>query len=397
MGWLVVGLVLAADVSTLENRYLVIVTEGGGTDVSARTRDALPSPERAQRVSTTALANLKPCIDITIADAFERKADAVALVDALARLKITAYVKNAGKYVPGDAKREATCARLEAQRATASRATVLVGVDGDVLLPLGVESTSRLTTEVAGQEGSPPAFIGTIPRDPSQQVKKNDRFRVVGPSFEAQVCRVVDFRAVRRGAARVEGLDTPCNQTMAFARLDCPTGGSLPAVAVPLPSTAEALAVTQNDALARKATTWLSAHPLLRSAIDAGDAEAKERDTPLNRADEVEVYASQTGARVVVFRSRLTTGEGNDECGATDFHREPVVALFYAREDAEPREVFQKDDWRFPLEAVFDLAGDGSVTFLWNEFFPDARHVLRTPDWRERSSDTVLSCVPFGC
>ncbi|MFY2557529.1 hypothetical protein ACN469_07880 [Corallococcus terminator] len=111
----------AASEQRFAKRFLVILAAepelGPQDELQARVSKQADLKTDFARLSSTDFADLKPCLQILVANSFASKAEAQAYSGKLKALGVISSVRPAGAYVAGDAARQKQCAPAEVWQA----------------------------------------------------------------------------------------------------------------------------------------------------------------------------------------------------------------------------------------------------------------------------------------
>ena len=342
------------------------------------------------RLQSSRFKNLKPCLEVIIAGAFAAKDRAVALSSKLRELGIDNYVKNAGAYVGAGAKVDAYCADKKEppplQGTCGSLAFVEVW-NGRVFMEVTADRRSDLKPTMLDFR----AWTATIAATQVGDTKVGDKVRLFDTDTVAAIgiCTITRFVDLTRGTPHFsysqneEGMQIDptapgCGSPETFAELQCPAtpeNANLYAWPVkgPAPLVFELkphLAELESMALAEVAKA-----PGYRDAYKGAEQEAKARNAALKVDHKVRTFVN--GKRtLVLIDTLLSTGEGNNNCGAEDV-RVDVRGMFELdKNNKMARTVFPVHAIETSeVDGVVDLNADDHIE-LFERRFPDRREVV---------------------
>ncbi len=365
-----VALAAAAE-SRFAEKYLVILTQGGQLAVSSDVVQRLPVDRDTAVLSSSDFANLKPCLTVTVAHAFAEKPAAVKYLANLKKKGLEGYLKRSGRYVPNDAKRARHCELQRTRQASAEtpRFVYVAGAQTFVRLDGLAEVKVRDDEQVYNLARAP------LQGDPSGALKKGARFDLLDGFGGTTECVVDGFEALLReepggsfdadGPAVPSPFHTPrCGTIEPWARVQCASPVAVPAVAVPHGQGADVYRmVEQPDLEARTRKRFQASAEVLEARREG--TRAATQSHPFSFSDSVRTLrATQGQGAVVVWSGLAITGEGNDQCGNDSFHREPMVAFFFTRPDADPVVIYRASDERARAAGAFQLLSDGDITLM---------------------------------
>ncbi|MBM7118442.1 hypothetical protein [Archangium primigenium] len=378
----------------------------GAEDLRALARTGLPSAPA--RLSTTAFRDLRPCLEVVVAQAFATRAEAVTYQARLREAGVAADVKYAGPLEEGREAREATClAAVEARTALAESLSrrdaprFVESHEGRTFMLLGESQESRVLEPLDARRS---VWMAPAPEDPTGLFKVGERVDLYGAEGLVKAdCAVKGFAWLNRGRPAVDYFlrepspDAPgCGQAWTFAELDCRVRPGPPLFA--LPSGTPAPVFFQRDAAPDAERADQEARALRRSerylALRLEGAQwAERRGEPLR--EEVDTVGFSQGERRVLFSvARLRVGEGHSECGI-DFDQQATRGVVSAPGAAE-RVVSRADLAGEDVVGVLDLEDDGQVEWLLRETWPATTLRLVREDGREVAGAVVETC-DSGC
>lgn len=379
--------------------------EGSGA-LEALRKSGLPAEPR--RLSTNAFRDLRPCLEVVVAKAFEGRAEADAYQRQLAGAGVEAYVKNAGPLEPEREARDAFC-RASAE-AHAARAESLKRQ----AVPRFVESHAGRTFMLLGEASESVAlepmdarrslWMGAVEQDPTGLFAKGDKVDLYGAEGPVKAgCEVTGFAWINRGVPHFGYFqqepppEAPgCGRAWAFAELDCavepeagvfalPAGTKAPVFFTSGDEPSDEVKAGQEEALRRS--------PRFAELRSEGALQAEQVQEELG--EEVRTFSYGSGERHAVFTvARFRTGEGNSLCGS-DYNQQATRAVVLEPGSAGrplPVKELAGDD----VVGVMDLEGDGKVELLLHESWPAQAVRLIREDGTEVAGAAVENC-DCGC
>ncbi|MBL8914478.1 MAG: hypothetical protein JNM17_27485 [Archangium sp.] len=372
---LLAATVLAVDAGAdsparFENQYLVILTQGGSVEVPLTVKYELPADADFAQLASSDFSNLKPCLTISVARGFAEKADAVKYVAALKKKSLQSYVKKAGHYSPNDPLRAKVCAMRAAKRLAAASPRFVIDVVGQSYVQLGGE----VDVAVERVAGTTDVAMAPLAADPKGEIKRGAKFDVITADGFPLKCTVTGFAAINRASAdglpddeetRPRLFKPSCGVVAPYAKLKCDYPVKEPAIALPPGQNAVWFATASGDAREQLARSFFEKSPELKSALTEGKKAARP-DAPFSQEVRVTVFVdAKTDTAVVVAQADVKTGDGFNLCGQDVFHKQPMLVLRYPRADAAPEVVYRAENDERDVRSVFDLAGDGVPSLLF--------------------------------
>lgn len=392
-------------------QWLVIVhssaTPGeGGEVLTALKRTGLPVEPK--RLPTTAFHDLRPCLEVLVARAFEDKTQALAFQKKLIEAGVEAYVKNAGPLESDREGREAACradTKAQDSRVASLRERMaprfVESHAGRTFLLLGESRESRALEPMDARRSLWMSAVGVDPTGLFVLGDKVDLYSEKGPVSAG--CAVKGFAWINRGVPhagyfRQEPVpEAPgCGRAWAFAELDCALPPDTRVFALPAgtspPVFFEAQAALEDE---ERGEQWeaLKHTPRFLALRAEGAVQAEQVQEELS--EEVRTFGYAQGERQVLFTvARLRTGEGNAACG-TDYEQQVTRAVVREPEGKErllPMKDLDGDD----VVGVLDLEGDGKVELLLHTPWPADTVRLVREDGSEVAGAVVENC-DYGC
>jgi hypothetical protein len=391
--------------------WLVILHSSPTPGQGAEALEALKKtglPAEPARLSTNAFRNLRPCLEVVVANAFTDKAAAEGFRQRLVEAGVEAYVKNAGPLDSERERKEATC-RAEAEAAAARAGARTLEVEPR-FVEVHAGRTFMLLGKDAGNDGLEPVdegrrlWMATAEKDPTGRFTVGDVVDLYGANGLVQSgCEVAGFAWLNRGVphfsyAQQEPLPTEpgCGRAWAFAELDCAMTPSDLVFALPA-GTKKPVFYALGDEPSEEVRT-AQARALQSSARFAtlrseGAVRAEQVQEKLKQ--EVKTARYSSGEHDVVFTvARFVTGEGNSECGS-DYNEQLTRAVVLGPDGGE-RVLTAKELNGDAVAAVLDLEGDGQVELLLHASWPAQRVRLIREDGSEVVGAEVENC-DCGC
>ena len=378
----------------------------GGAQLAALARTGLSSSPA--RLSSSAFRDLRPCLELLVAQALPSRAEAVAFQARLREAGVASDVEYAGPLEAGREAREASCLAADEARAALVKGLerrdtprFVESYEGRTFLLLG-ESRESLVLEPLDVRRS--VWSRPADADPTGLFQVGDAVDLYGAKGPLRAgCAVKGFVWLSRGVPSVEYAlrepppDAPgCGRVWAFAELGCEVPRSVPVFA--LPAGAPSPVFFQDGAEAEQARWLAEAGALRRSARftalrTEGEVQAERVGERL--AEEVVQRGFSLGARrVLLTEGRLRVGEGHSVCGL-DYDQRATRGAVLGPDGLErvmPLPGVAGED----VEGVMDLEGDGQVELLVRETWPADTLRLVREDGTEVAGAVVEHC-DSGC
>lgn len=360
------------------------------------------------RLSTNAFRELRPCLEILVARAFEDKAAAVSLQQRLIAAGVESYVRNAGPLEPDREGREAAC--REGSEALAVRVEglrqrgaprIVESHEGRTFLLLGESRESRALEPVDARRE---VWMAPVAVDPTGLFVRGDKVDLYGEAGPLRAgCTVKGFAWINRGRPSDDYFrrnplpEAPgCGRAWVFAELDCEVAPDTRVFALPAGAPAPLFFTPREDVAPEvRRAQWeaLRRSPRFIALRAEGAAQAEQVQEELS--EEVRSLRYTAAERQAVFTvARLRTGEGNAACG-TDYEQQVTRAVVLEPDGTErvlPLKQLDGDD----VVAVLDLEGDGKVELLLHASWPADTVRLVREDGTEVAGAVVENCDD-GC
>jgi hypothetical protein len=393
-------------------KWLVIVHSSSTPGEGSGVLEALKGtglPAKPLRLATNAFRDLRPCLEVVVAKAFEERAEAEAFRKQLGEAGVEAYVKNAGPLEPERERKEAACrdgAEAHAARAEAlNRRTVPRFVEshaGRTFMLLG-EGRESVALEPVDARRS--VWMAAAEEDPTGLFARGDTVDLYGATGALQAgCTVKGFAWINRGVPHFGYFqqepppEAPgCGRAWAFAELDC-AGAPEAALTFALPAGTKAPVFFEasegpSDEVRAAQEEALRNSPRFTALRSEGFIQAEQVQERLS--EEVRAFRYSSGdTHAVLTVARFRTGEGNSVCG-TDYNQQVTRAVVLGPEGGE-RVLPVKELAGEDVVGVLDLEGDGTVELLVQESWPAQTVRLVREDGAEVAGAVVENC-DCGC
>ncbi len=309
------------DGKNYDGKWLIILSSSKEAGVVPTGTEDLPDVVRLQ---SSQFKGLMPCYEIVVAGAFAKRKAALARSQELTEQGIDNYAKPAGEYIGDDSRLEAYC---NGETTSACDADFRF-VEGDYMdLALDAVAAERATAQAPPEkrEGESDFWKADLSVEKVEDWSIGQELDGYGLDGTKQACKITGFTTITRGTPHFgwyqgEQSAPGCGSSQVFAKLDCagpvrfaaPAGGQAVTGFAPDGTKPGSQSVGAAKELLKRDTAYQIAYSRAsQQAAEAGEDLAEEIS--------IQQFSSKK-AVYLVATSHLTTGEGDDWCGADDLN-----------------------------------------------------------------------------
>jgi len=377
-------------------KWLIILSS---SKEEGRVPDGVEGLADMARLQSSQFKGLMPCYEIVVAGAFEKKKGAVARSKELKAEGIDNYTKPAGQYIGDDSRLEAYCGgEVETACNAAFRFVETHGENQYMDLALDAVAAERAAAQAPAEARleESTVWLAELAVETVEDWSVGQALEGYAADGTPHGCKIAGFSTLTRGTPHFGWFESDqsqpgCGSSQVFAALDCDEE-----VRFAIPADRGGLSGFTLDAGKVDSKLAGSAQELLRR--DAGyqrvhsraAQRAAEEGEDLGIDVSVVKYVGKKASYLVVT-AHLTTGDGNDWCGADDLNLTVSGVISAPQGAAHPELVVPfREMGAAAITGLVDVERDGTVEVILNSW-PE-RTAVATRDGTEICAVEIDYC-----